>query len=128
MRVEAHGFAELAADLDRAGTNITKEVAKVTGKACNNIKRDVRARWSGLSHLPHLPRSVTYDVKTRGTTVTGEVGADHALLQGKLAWVPEYGSPTSAPHPAFAPATDKEVPVWESYLDQAAVDAIEGSS
>lgn len=126
MRVEQHGFAELAADLERAGADITKEVAKVTGRACNNIKKDVRRRWAGLSHLPHLPRSVNYDVKTRGATVTGEVGADHALLQGKLAWTQEYGTPTSSPHPAFAPAADKEVPVWESFLDQVAADAIEG--
>jgi hypothetical protein len=124
VRVERHGFDELAADLERAGKDITKDVAKVTGKACNNIKKDVRKRWTGLAHLPHLPRSVNYDVRTKGSLVTGEVGADHALLQGKLAWTQEYGTPTSSPHPAFRPAADKEVPVWLDYLDQAAVDAI----
>jgi hypothetical protein len=126
VRIETHGFAELAADLERAGADITKEVAKVTGKACGNIKKDAQRRVRGYPHLPHLARSFTYDVKTRGTTVTGEVGAEHERSQGKLDVFIEFGTPTSAPIPHWAPAADKEVPVWEDFLDQAAADAIEG--
>jgi hypothetical protein len=122
--VEKHGFDELAADLERAGADITKQVAKVTGMACNQMKKDVRKTWTGIPHLPHLPRAVTYDVTTSGTKVTGELGADHEKPQGKLAWVAEYGTPTSAPRPAFRPAADKEVPVWIGFLEKVAVDAI----
>lgn len=125
MRVVQHGLQEWADQLEAAGKDITKQVAKITGKACGNIKRDVRKRWIGLAHLPHLPRAVNYDVTTKGSLVVGEVGADHALSQGKLAWTQEYGTPTSSPHPAFRPAADKEVPVWVDYLEQAAAEALE---
>lgn len=124
MRVEKYGFAELAADLDRAGKDITKQVAKVTGMACNNMKKDAQRRVRGHAHLPHLARSYTYDVKSRGPLVVGEVGAEHERLQGKLDVYIEFGTPTSAPMPHWRPAADKEVPVWMDYLDRAAADAI----
>jgi hypothetical protein len=124
LNVESYGFDRLAEDLAGAEKDIRPKVAKVTGKACNNIKKDVKKRWTGLAHLPHLPRAINYDVKTRTTEVVGQVGADHALTQGKLAWTQEYGTPTSSPHPAFRPAAEKEVPVWLDYLDRAAVDAL----
>lgn len=127
IRVETYGFEALAADLERAGKDITKEVAKVTGKACGNIKRDAQRRVRGNPHLPHLARSFTYDVKTSETTVTGEVGAEHERPQGKLDVFIENGTPTSAPIPHWAPAADKEVPVWESYLEKAAADLLEGA-
>lgn len=112
-----HDLDRLAADLDKAALEIIPKVAKTTGMACNTIKKNVQKRWSGLPHLPHLPRSITYDVTTTRTTVTGECGALHERLQGKLAWIPEYGSPTSAPHPGFRPATDAEEPVWVGFLE-----------
>jgi hypothetical protein len=124
MRVEKHGFAELADDLEKAGRDITKDVAKITGKACHQMKLDAQRRVRGYSHLPHLARSFTYDVTTKGSLVTGEVGAEHERLQGKLdVWI-ENGSINSAPIPHWRPAADKEVPVWIDYLEQAAVDAI----
>lgn len=124
MRIESHGLDVLAADLERAGADIAKKAAKVTGMACNNIKKDAQKRVRGLSHLKHLPRSFTYDVKTVGTTVVGEVGAEHERLQGKLDWVAEYGTLTSAPIPHWRPAADKEIPVWVKYLDDVAAEAL----
>jgi hypothetical protein len=124
MRVEKYGFDELAADLERAGADITRQVAKVTGMACNMMKKDAQRRVRGHSHLPHLARSFTYDVTTKGSLVVGEVGAEHERPQGKLdVWV-ENGSPTSAPIPHWRPAADKEVPVWLGFLEKVAVDAI----
>jgi hypothetical protein len=115
----------LTADLQKAAAEILPQVAKTTGAACNNIKKDVQRRWAGLPHLPHLPRSITYDVTRSRTAVTGEVGADHARKQGKLAWIPEYGSPTSAPHPGFRPATDTEVPTWVRHLEDIVARSLE---
>lgn len=127
IRVHTYGLEALAADFDRAAGEITKETAKVTGKACRQMQLDARRRVSGKAHLPHLGRSFTYDVKTGGTTVTGEVGAEHERLQAKLdVWI-ENGSPTSAPIPHWAPAADKEVPVWESFLEKVAAELIDGS-
>lgn len=124
MKADTHELAQLAADLAKARTELLVEAAKVTGMACNMMKKDAQRRVAGLAHLPHLGRSFTYDVKTLGSRVVGEVGGDHERLQGKLDWVAEYGTPTSAPIPHWAPAADKEVPVWISYLEKAAAEAI----
>lgn len=124
MRVETYGFDDLADDLRRAQQDIKPEVAKVTGKALNLIKKDAQRRVRGYPHLPHLARSFTYDVRTLSDRVVGQVGAEHERPQGKLDVFIEMGSPTSAPIPHWRPAADAEVPVWESYLEQAAVDAL----
>ena len=79
----------------------------------------------GHPHIKHIGRSFNYDVRREGTTVIGEVGASHDRPQGVLDHLIEFGSPTSAPLPHWRPATDREVPVWRNYLEQAAVDAIE---
>ena len=126
ISVKTSGFVELAAVFAAAGPESVKEGKKVVGKGCSNIKKDVQRRWSGLDHLPHLPRSITYDVKATGDIINGEVGADHARLQGKLAWIPEYGSPTSAPHPGFAPAADVEEPQFYRYAEDLAAKALGG--
>lgn len=125
MRAETHELDLLAEDFERASKEINGQVAKVTGRACLNIKRDVAKRWRGMPHLPHLPYVTTYDVKTLPFSVVGEVGADHSRRQGKLAWVAELGSPTSAPRPAYRPATDKELPSWMEWLDKVAAEALE---
>jgi hypothetical protein len=124
VKADTHELQKLAADLAQARKGLLTQAAKVTGMACNNMKKDAQRRVAGLTHLPHLGRSFTYDVKTLGSKVLGEVGAEHERLQGKLDWVAEYGTPTSAPIPHWAPAADKEVPVWISFLEKAAAEAI----
>jgi hypothetical protein len=124
IRVETYGLGEWAAQLQAAGKDITKQVAKTTGMACNNMKKDAKRRVDGYAHLPHLGRSFTYDVKTSGTTVTGQVGAEHERPQGKLDVFIEFGTPTSAPIPHWAPAADKEVPVWTKFLERIAAEAL----
>ncbi|HEX5996950.1 MAG TPA: hypothetical protein VFY84_17545 [Jiangellales bacterium] len=118
VTIRTTGEREVRAMLDEAARDVIPQGKKVVGQGCNNIKRDVKRRWSGLAHLPHLPRAIDYDVKARGSVITGEVGANRAKLQGKLAWVPEYGSPTSAPHPALAPALAAESPKFERYVGE----------
>lgn len=125
MKFETDGLDDLAADLNKAARDIRPQVAKTTGMACNNIKKDVQRRWSGIPHLPHVPRSITYTVTTRAGDVVGEVGAEHERRQGKLAWVLEYGTPTSAPRPGFNPAADKEAPVWATFVEKVAAEALD---
>jgi hypothetical protein len=124
IRIQSQGLDVLAADLTKAQAEIGPASAKVTGMACLNIKKDVQRRWSGLAHLPHLPRAITYDVRQLAHTVVGEVGAEQERLQGKLAWTQEYGTPTSAPNPAFRPASEKEQPAWEMFLTKVAEQAL----
>lgn len=127
MISEHHQLDILADDLDRAGRDINDRVARVTGQAMNNMKKDAKQRVDGrgLAHLPHLARSFTYDVTKKAHEVVGEVGAEHSRLQGKLDVFIEHGSPTSAPIPHWAPAADKEIPVWERYLDDVAAEGID---
>lgn len=125
MRAETHELDLLAADFEKAAAEITDKVARTTGMALNNIKKATQKTWSGISHLPHLPRSITYDMKKLAHSVVGEVGALHERPQGKLAWVLEYGSPSSAPRPGFRPATEAELPTWYSFLDKVAAEALE---
>lgn len=125
MRVETHELDLLADDLDRAGADIMDRVARVTGRAMNNIKKDAQVRVRGFPHLPHLARSFTYDVAQKDHEVVGEVGAEHARLQGKLDVFIENGSPTSAPIPHWAPAADREIPAWLHYLDDVAAEGID---
>lgn len=127
MKADSGDLDLLADDFDRAADGINEQVAKVTGRACNNMQRDARQRVDGrgLAHLPHLGRSFTYDVTTRGDTVTGEVGAEHNRRQGKLDVFIENGTPTSPPIPHWAPAADREIPVWLRYLDESAAEAFD---
>lgn len=124
MRVESHGLDTLAADLRRAADEIGPKVAKVTGRAMNNIKKGAQRRVRGYPHLPHLARSFTYDVTTTKAAVTGEVGAEHDRAQGKLDVYIENGTPTSAPIPHWRPEADQEIPVWQRYLDDVAAEAL----
>ena len=129
MKVTVSGgdsLRSLAAELAAAGEEAVPEGKKVVGQGCNNIKKDVKRRWSGLAHLPHLPRAIDYEVRATGTLIDGEVGANDAKLQGKLAWVPEYGTPTSAPHPALSPAADAEEPRFVAAVERLGVKLLEG--
>lgn len=126
MRTETHELDLLAADLDGSAADIDDKVSRVTGKALNNIKKDAQARVRGYAHLPHLPRSFTYDVKKQAGRIVGEAGAEHQRPQGKLDVFIEHGTPTSRPIPHWAPAADREIPVWHGYLDKVAAEAVDG--
>lgn len=124
MRVEEHGLAGWADDLRRAGVDVVDKVERITAVALNNMKKDAQARLRvrGKSIIKGLPRSFNYDVDSLGGTVVGEVGADLKRPQGPLDHVIENGTPTSAPIRHWAPAADKEVPVWVRYLDDIAAE------
>jgi hypothetical protein len=117
VSTQLDGFDEWMADLERAATEVTPEARKVVVKACVNVTKDWRRRWTGIPLLPHLPRAIGYDVTTIGTVITGEVGPDSAKLQGTIAPVIEYGSVNSAPHPGGLPALEAELPKFERALE-----------
>ena len=129
IEFEKFGFDEFEGDLSKAALTIQPELAKVTGKALLNIKRGAQRRAKAIGpHLRRLPYAIDYDVWTFGAQVVGEVGANHAKAQGRLAWVPEFGTPTSAPHPIFRPEVDKELPKWPEFAEKVAYDALGGGS
>lgn len=123
--IEVEGLDELIVALTVAADSVIDAVERVVGQGCNNIKKDAAARWRGYPHLPHLPRSVDYDVTREGDTVTGEVGPNKAKLQGGLGSIIERGTLTSGPIPAMSPAFDAEAPRFENALADIAVELIE---
>lgn len=116
---DTHELRRLADDFDTAADRIMDRVAEVTGDSLARMQREAKLRVSGHSHIPHLARSFTHDVHRLGSTVVGEVGAEHSRLQGKLDVFIEYGSPTSRGIAHWLPAMDREVPVWIRNLEDA---------
>lgn len=125
IRAETRELDLLAGDLDRCAEEITDRVRKVTSKTLLEIKREAQQRVAGHRSLPRLGSSFSYDIATAGDTVTGEVGADINKGQGALDHLIENGSPTSDPIPHWAPAADRQVPLWHQFLDEAAAEGIE---
>lgn len=123
--VQTFGFDELARDLDRAAGKASAEVRKVVAKGALNVKADWRKRWTGLGHLPHLPRAIGYDVTVKGSTITGEIGPDASKKQAAIAPVVEFGSINNAPIPGGRPALDAEEPRFIKALEDLAVKLVE---
>jgi hypothetical protein len=114
--IKVQGATELVVALDKATSRMIPEVSAVLGKAGGNMKNDIRARWSGMRHLPKLPGLVSYDVFPWVGGIYVEVGPAH-VGQGELAVFAEFGSVNNAPRPALAPALDAEAPKVEAALD-----------
>lgn len=127
MGAKAEGLDELIGDLKSARDRAVDEVRKVVSKGALNIKQDTKKRWSGLDHAPALPRAVSYDVNTAGTTVSAEIGPDKAKRQGALGNLLEYGSVNNAPIPALGPALDAEEPRFTRSLEDVAAGLLEGA-
>jgi hypothetical protein len=125
IRAETRELELLAGDLDRSAEEITDRVRKVTSKTLLEIKREAQQRVAGHRSLPRLGYSFSYDIATTGDVVTGEVGADISKGQGALDHLIENGSPTSDPIPHWAPAADRQVPLWHQFLDEAAAEGLE---
>ncbi|MFC3504810.1 hypothetical protein ACFOOK_28115 [Micromonospora krabiensis] len=129
VTVTARGFDGLERSLDDAADEIVPEGRKVVGKGSLNIKRDWQRRWSGLDHAGGLPRTISYDIRTRGDVIDGETGPDlarggQAPLGGFLE--NEYGTPWSAPRPAGQPALDAEEPRFVAAVEKLGADLLEG--
>lgn len=119
MGAKTTGWKEIGRDMHVASERVVEDGKKVVGQGCNNIKRQAQRiirENSPRGYLVHLPRAVTYDVTARAADITGEVGPDAARLQGGLARIIEYGSPTSAPIPFLNPSLDTEVPKFARYV------------
>lgn len=125
MPADTHELDLLAHDLDDAGDRLVDKVVRVTRASSQRILNDAQRRVRGHAHLPHLPRSFTYDVDERLDEVTGEIGAEWDRLQGKLDVFIEYGTPTSHGIRHWLPASDREVPVWIDNLERAAAEVFE---
>lgn len=107
------------ADLDRAITDIPKEVEKVGAKGALNVKKDWQQAWSGHSHIPHLPSAISYDMRRHAQDLEWEIGPDKNKRQGPLGNLIEFGSRNNAPIPGGLPALEREAPRFEAALEDA---------
>jgi hypothetical protein len=126
MGVTVTGLTELEADLQRAVDEAAGETKKVVSKGALNIKRDAKARWSGLRHAPALPGAVTYDVESSGSGASAEIGPDKGRPQGALGNLLEYGSVNNAPIPALSPALDAEEPRFTAAMEELGARLLDG--
>ncbi|MFG3639087.1 hypothetical protein ACGF3C_02285 [Micromonospora sp. NPDC047762] len=125
VTVTSSGLNELAVALESAADDAVDEGRKVVARGAFQIKADWRRRWSGSPHAPALPYAIGYDVRTRGTTVSAEVGPDKAKRQGALGNLYEFGSVNNAPRPGGAPALAAEEPRYVAALENLAADLLE---
>lgn len=117
---------KLAADLGAIPAQVHPEVRQIVSKGALNIKQDWAKRWTGLSHVPHLPGSVNYDLKDSPAGVEAEIGPDKGRRQGPLGNLLEFGSINNAPHPGGGPALAAEAPKFEKALADVLGDLVEG--
>lgn len=95
--VDFSDLSALVADLgqiaDDAGPNVRKAV-EVTAR---NVKDAWAEKLKGEAHVPHAPRSITYDIEgtanVTGSEVRAEIGAERGRLQAPIVTVLEYGAP-----------------------------------
>lgn len=121
-----------AADLRRVETalaKIEKETLKagemVVRKGSVNVKTDARRRISGHPHLPHYPRSITFDVRRGPDEIVGQIGPDKELQQGPLGNIIELGTPkNNPPMPHLVPSVDEEAPRFEKAIGDLGVELL----
>lgn len=118
MTADFSELDHLEADLRRAGVTAGARLYPVLKKGADNITRDARESASGLTHAPHYPQAITYDVEILPGVVTAEVGPDKDRRQGALGNLIEYGSANNPPHNDLGKALDREVPVVEQFVTQ----------
>lgn len=100
-----------------------KAFRQVSSRAGVQIKKDWTTRWQTMrhAHIPHLVKSVGYDLSDENFVYTAEVGVNRANRQAFLAAIIAYGTATSGPHDAGLPALEAEAPRTEA----AALDVLE---
>ena len=86
----------LAAQLHAAPARVMMALVPVAHTAGNKIKGGIRRNASGHRRLPHLARTVEYDLAASASEVRVDVGF-RKEGQGNLAWIAVYGQNDQAP-------------------------------
>jgi|KBSSwiStaDraftv2_1062776.scaffolds.fasta_scaffold02111_13 hypothetical protein len=131
MGLSTRGMDEWLADLESLPERAVKPFTQIMKRAGGNIKDDWSARWTAMphAHIPHLVqvRALSYDTDQKGWTFSVEVGVRAERLQARLASFIEYGTLTSAPHPAGMPALEAEAPRMAQWAAKVAEDLLNGA-
>lgn len=129
MGARITGMDEWLHTLESLPERAPKEFRLVVKRGGVQIKKDWQARWNAIksmpTHIPHLVRGVGFETSEKGSTYSVEVGVNPRNKQAFLSKIVEYGTLTSAPHPAGKPSLDAEVPKMERYALKVAGDLLE---
>jgi hypothetical protein len=125
------GMDEWLRDLRTLPERAPKAFRGVMSRAGVQIKLDWKRRWSEVTHpqghIPHLIRGIGYDLSETTTRFRVTVGVASNNRQAFLSKILEYGTLTSAPHPAGQLSLDAEVPKMEKAVGQVAEDLLNGA-
>jgi hypothetical protein len=119
MKVDRSSLDAWRDVLEHAADEIVPAARKVTSKDALNVKNSWKKRWKGITRLQGLPRTITYDVDTKGASILAEIGPDlDKGGQAPLAHIPEYGvaQNNTRAQPGGAPALAEEAPNFERHL------------
>ena len=121
IRVDASELLLLAHDLEIGSVEAAVRIREHTQATAKDIRDDGRRFATGMSHLPHLPGTITYETRLVAGGVEAEIGPEKRG-QGNLAHLIEFGGPNNGPHPFMAPAFDRHVGAWVDRIADAAGD------
>lgn len=109
----------LVHDLDGITSKAHRGIVAATKFSAHAAKEQARENASGSRWLPHLPRTITYDVDAGVDEIRASVGPENRG-QGSLGHIFEYGSPTSGAHLPVNQAVDGEMDDYEAALAKVA--------
>lgn len=117
IHLDTTQVAALARDLASAEGAVIPGMVRIMGRAGLAMKTRMQREASGFKTLPHVPRSITYDVVGTATGVRVDVGPDPAKKQGNLAWIGYDGTSRRGPlYPEPQAILDDQAETTELYL------------
>jgi hypothetical protein len=81
----------LSADLTSVGSKVAPLARKAVEVTARHVKDDARSLMKGVKGMPHIPRSVDYDMVGSAAGIGADIGFDKGG-QGSLGNIYEYGS------------------------------------
>lgn len=95
---DIEGLNELLRDLTAEPGRVQRKAPQVIREGAQAVQTKWRQHAGFSRHAPHYPKSITFDVDWKGSTIEAEIGPDKGLPQGALGNLIEYGSANSPPH------------------------------
>ena len=93
-------FDQLAADFVAAAAGLRVAMQDVFHDTADEVKKGWQDNIRAVAprHLPHAPKSITFDTTITGSSVTAEVGPVEGRPQAGLVLGDELGSRNQHPH------------------------------
>jgi hypothetical protein len=115
----AEGLDKLRRELELIPDRVVDEAEQIVSKGMLNIKKGAqqKVRVERWTHLPHLARSLGYDIDRTGYVITGTGGADMEKLQGRLDIYVENGTAHTPANAHWTRSFNEELPNFERYAE-----------